>query len=456
VSGAHRPGRGRRVAARALVALVAVAAVAVTAVAVQDRAELRDRSHRSAHAAAADLVAVRDGRSRIDDLETAIRAAQTAQRADDVATVEIITALDELSTLDDRIALAELELSRVRTVSDEQVRQLRILHSCANALEQVRTRVRDGDTAGATAYLAAGSAACREAEALAEDVAAAHPFDFADPQVMQDGGAYYAFGTNGPAGTVQVLSSADLSDWDVRGSALAGLPAWARPGFTWAPAAIKTGSTYTLFYTVRQLGSEKQCITRATATAPAGPYVDTSTGPLVCQLSQAGSIDPSPYRDAAGNLYLTWKSEGETVGGGAGLWAAPLAPDASKLSWFPTQLLSVDRDWEGRTIEGPSMAQAGGTWILLYSANSWSTAAYSTGYATCEGPKGPCTKPPDNRVLRSDGDREGPGGAELFRTAGGQLKVAYAAWDAGDVGVPNPRRLHLGTVSMTPLGLRIS
>jgi hypothetical protein len=59
-------------------------------------------------------------------------------------------------------------------------------------------------------------------------------------------------------------------------------------------------------------------------------------------------------------------------------------------------------------------------------------------------------------VLRSDGAREGPGGAELFRTASGQLKVAYAAWDAGDVGIPNPRRLHLGTVSWTPLGLRIS
>ena len=45
---------------------------------------------------------------------------------------------------------------------------------------------------------------------------------------------------------------------------------------------------------------------------------------------------------------------------------------------------------------------------------------------------------------------------EFFRTSDGQLKVAYAAWDAGEVGIPNPRRLHLGTVSMTPLGLRIS
>ncbi|HEX7135075.1 MAG TPA: family 43 glycosylhydrolase [Iamia sp.] len=448
--------RGRRVVGRLVVAVVVVAALTVTVVAVQDQAELRDRAHASAHDAAEDLVAVRDGRSRIADLEALVRAAEVAQTVDDVATVEIITALDSLSTLQDRIALAQLELDRVRTVSDELVRQLRILHACANALEQARVRLRDGNTSGATAYLAAGEDSCTAAEAMAEGIAAAHPFDFADPQVMQDGGTYYAFGTNGPAGTVQVISSADLTDWEVRGSALTAVPGWAQIGFTWAPAAIKTGSTYTLFYTVRQKVSGKQCISRATASAPAGPYLDTSTGPLVCQLSQAGSIDPSPYRDEAGNLYLTWKSEGETTGGGAGIWMAPLAPDASKMTWFATHLLSVSEEWEGRTIEGPSMGRAGGQWVLLYSGNRWDSGAYSTGYATCAGPSGPCTKPPDNRVLRSDDDREGPGGAEFFRTAGGQLKVAYAAWDDGEVGIPNPRRLHLGTVSMTPLGLRIT
>ena len=440
-----------------VVAVVAVGAAAVTVGAVQDGVELRDQGHVRAHAAVLDLEEVDAGRGRIADLEAALRSAQVARTVDDVATVEIITALDSLQTLEDRIALAELELSRVRSVSEEQVGQLRILHSCANALEHVRTLTRDGDTGGAAAYLEAGRNSCEQAEAMTEgSVDAAHPFDFADPQVMSAGGSYYAFGTNGPAGTVQVLSSSDLSDWDVRGSALRGLPGWARPGFTWAPAAIQTGSTYTLFYTVKHNFSGKQCITRATATNPAGPYEDTSTGPLICQLSQAGSIDPSPYYDETGNLYLTWKSEGETTGGGAAIWMAPLAPDASKMTWFPTQLLTVSQGWEGSTIEGPSMAKAGGSWVLLYSANSWSSSAYSTGYAICVGPSGPCTKPADNRVLRSDGDREGPGGAEFFRTTEGQLKVAYAAWDAGEVGIPNPRRLHLGTVSQTPLGLRIT
>ncbi len=457
MSDGRAPRRWRRVVTRFVLAVVVATAVAITAVAVQDRAELRQEAHAQAHDAVVDLVAVDEGRGRIADLQAALRVAEAAQQVDDVASVEIITALDELSTLRDRIALAELEYSRVQTVSDEQVRQLGILRSCADALEHVRVLVRDGDPGGAAAYLDAGKGSCAAAETLTEgSIAAAHPFDFADPQVMLAGGTYYAFGTNGPGGTVQVLSSSDLSDWDVRGSGLRSLPGWAVNGFTWAPAAIQTGDTYTLFYTVKHAFSGKQCITRATATDPAGPYEDTSTGPLVCQLGQAGSIDPSPYRDETGRLYLTWKSEGETTGGGAGIWMAPVAADGSKLDWFPTRLLGVDREWEGRTVEGPSMGHVDGTWVLLYSANSWDKSAYSTGYATCAGPSGPCTKPADNRVLQSNGDREGPGGAELFRTAGGQTKVAYAAWDAGEVGIPNPRRLHLGTVSMTPLGLRIS
>jgi len=457
-AGRAAPG-WRRVVAQGLVALVVSVAVAVTVVAVQDGTELHGRAHGRAHAAVTDLVAVDEGRSRIAELEAAMRAADVDRAVDDFATVEIITALDSLQTLEDRIALAELELSQVRTVSDEQVRQLRILHACASALEQVRTRVRDDDPGGAAAHLAAGRDSCEQAEALTEgSIVAAHPFDFADPQVMAAGGTYYAFGTNGPGGTVQVLSSSDLSDWDVRGSALTALPGWARPGFTWAPAAIQTGATYTLFYTVKHDAWGKQCITRATATDPVGPYVDSSTGPLICQLGEQGSIDPSPYRSDDGTLHLTWKSEGETVPGGgvAKIWAAPLAPDGSRLGWLPTMLMAVDRAWEGRTIEAPSMGKAGGQWVLLYSGGSWSSAAYSTGYATCAGPTGPCAKPPDNQVLRSDGDRDGPGGAEMFRTAEGRLKVAYAAWDAGDVGAPNPRRLHLGTVSMTPLGLRIT
>lgn len=51
-------------------------------------------------------------------------------------------------------------------------------------------------------------------------------------------------------------------------------------------------------------------------------------------------------------------------------------------------------------------------------------------------------------VLRSDARVQGPGGADLVVT-GGRGLVAYAGWDTGDIGPPNPRRLHLGELIVT-------
>ncbi len=456
-----RSSRRRGSAASRLVAVATVVAVvvgaAVAVVAARDHTEVRTDAHLVAHEAAADLEAVRSSRAAVVTLGAEADAWGRAAQEDDEASVAIITALDELQTLRDRISLAEGELARAREVSAEQVARLDVLKGCVRHLELARSRYVAGDQAGATDALAAGTDACNEAESITGGSGAAHPFDFPDPFVLTDGGSYYAFGTNGTAGTVQVVSSQDLGDWSVRSAALTQVPDWARSGFTWAPSAIRTpAGPYALFYTVSDRSSGKQCISRAVSDNPAGPYVDTSTGPLICQLEEGGSIDPSPYIDETGGLHLTWKAEGETVGLGASLWTVPLEADGSAMAWFPTKLIAVDRGWEGRTIEGPSMAKVDDTWVLLYSANRWDTADYATGYAVCEGPNGPCTKPTENLVLRSNDTRSGPGGTEFFRASDGQLKVAYAAWDVGEVGIPNPRRLHLGTVSMTPLGLRIT
>ena len=67
------------------------------------------------------------------------------------------------------------------------------------------------------------------------------------------------------------------------------------------------------YYTARHLASGFQCISRAIADRPEGPYVDTSTRPFVCQVagseSLCGSIDPSPFVDTNGKSYLLWKSD---------------------------------------------------------------------------------------------------------------------------------------------------
>jgi hypothetical protein len=93
--------------------------------------------------------------------------------------------------------------------------------------------------------------------------------------------------------------------------------------------------------------------------------------------------------------------------------------------------LTKDRPWEGTIIEAPSMAFRDGKYLLFYSANGYETPSYAVGYASCDGPLGPCTKKTlDSPWVRSRGGALGPGGEELFVDRDGNLRMAYHAWSA--------------------------
>ena len=272
------------------------------------------------------------------------------------------------------------------------------------------------------------------------------PYDFADPFVLEHAGAYYGYATNGGGGHLQLVRSVDLATWEWLGDALPRLPAWAGPNRTWAPAILRRGSTWVLYYAVHETASGDQCISVATATHPAGPFTDTSDGPFVCQREEGGSIDPSPFLDAVGRPWLVWKGEGETAGGTASLWSQRLSDDGRRLVGSPHRLLVADRPWERGTIEGPSMVAGPGGHHLLYSAASWNSADYAVGHAVCESPAGPCTKRGTGPVLVSAGPVSGPGGAELFTGADGRLRAVFHAWNGAHVGYPNKRGLHVADV----------
>ena len=306
------------------------------------------------------------------------------------------------------------------------------------------------DNAGAVAALAAVAPDC----AAADDAVAGPgsrppvlPYDFADPDVVEIGGRYYGYATNGGGGNVQLIRSADLVHWEWLGDALPALPPWAAPGRTWAPAVLPRPGYAVLYYAARERATGRQCIGAAIAAHPEGPFVDRSTRPFLCQHERGGSIDPSAFVDGDGRAYLLWKSEDETLGGRATLWSAPLAASGLALSGDPHALLTADRPWEHGTVEAPAMASSGGH-QLLYSGSSWSGPDYGVGHARCAGPLGPCRRRGDGPFLRSFGDAVGAGGAEVLRGPSGQVWLVFHAWTAPHVGFPNRRTLRMAALDL--------
>jgi beta-xylosidase len=267
--------------------------------------------------------------------------------------------------------------------------------------------------------------------------------DFPDPFVLRDGSRYYGFATNSAGKNVRVTTSSDLATWTELPDALPVLPSWAKANasLTWAPSVLRRGSSYVLYFTARDIASGFQCIGRAVATDPAGPYVDDSSAPFICQVTgeQAlcGSIDASPFVDENGDAYLLWKSDenANECRGDARLWGQRLGVDGISLLGMPTELLRRSQAWEGPLIEGPSMVKSGGQYFLFYSGNWWGSSSYGIGYAVCTTPVGPCTKTTlDGPLVKSVGDALGPGGQEFFTDPNGKTWMAYHGWTSPLVG----------------------
>ncbi|MGN9810732.1 glycoside hydrolase family 43 protein [Micromonospora sp. BQ11] len=264
--------------------------------------------------------------------------------------------------------------------------------------------------------------------------------DNPDPQAIRVGDTWYLFSTNAGGRNVPVLTSPDLVEWSPAGDALPDLPAWALTGKTWAPEVIELApDRFVLYYTVADKESGRQCVGRAVASAPQGPYRDDSTGPLICQAGTGGSIDASPFRDTDGSLWLLWKNDGNAIGVDTWLWSQRLADDGLTLVGEPTKLLKQTEPWEGTLIEGPFLHRQDGKLYLFFAANAYDRAEYAQGYAVCESPAGPCVKAPENPILKSNDVASGPGHASMV-VKDGRTWLLYHAWPPGQEGTVDPGR----------------
>ena len=259
--------------------------------------------------------------------------------------------------------------------------------------------------------------------------------------MLRVGGTYYAYGTNGDAGNVPTLLSKDLVNWTAGKDAFPELGQWAAGGKTWAPEVLRrSDGKFVLYYTANALDLNTQCLGRAVADRPDGPFVDRSERPFVCQTREGGSIDASPFRDGR-TLYLLWKNDGNSRGLDTFIYAQRLTADGLRLTGTPRRLVTEDADWEGQLVEAPTMWRQGGRLYLFFSANKYYDATYAVGYATCRTPLGPCKDAAENPILKTKCDAVGPGHQTIVRDEDGQTWFVYHAWPPDAVGSDFPGRV---------------
>ncbi len=412
----------------ALVTVACLLVVGALVAATLDDVRTQQRLHVSEQRMEDLQVGLAVATARHGDLARSVRRTVRQRNADqaglDSATTDLLQARRQLQAADDGSALLSLNIGAVS--------------QCLPGVRQALDALRFGNTAAATGALGSVAGSC-QAVVGSGTGGPVYPFDFADPSVIRVGTTYYAFGTNSATGNLQVMRSTTLTSWQPLGDALPHLAKWAAPDMTWAPAVIQVGPVYRLYYTAARAGGTHQCISVATAKVPQGPYSDTSKSPLVC--NPDGSIDPYPYRDLAGHLYLTWKSEG-APGAGPPIRAHPLIKGGTALAPGPaTELLVPSLSWQANNVEAPAMTYAGGSYWLLYSGNSWNTASYAVGAARCSGPLGPCAEVQSGPLLSSQPGVAGPGSVGVFTDVSGNLDVAFHGWLPTAVGYPHARLL---------------
>ena len=287
--------------------------------------------------------------------------------------------------------------------------------------------------------------------------------NWADPFAFIDSGRIYTYATNTAGANIPVAASNTDGTASYLGDAMPRLASWTHPGAVWAPSVYKrSDGTYVMFYDSLYGLTPLQCVGVATATSPAGPFVDSSDRPLVCPTDLGGAIDASMLA-VDGTPWLVYKADGNCCNKPTSIWSVQLSSDLQSTVGQPTKLLSNDQGWEGAVVEAPSMVHVGGTFYLFYSGNDWSTKDYAIGYAVCRSVTGPCSKPRSIAWGPSFSGFQGPGGASFLTRdnsvdlgalkVGDDVAMVFHGWPQGKVDPKNgERELFTSIVTFTPDG----
>ncbi|KAL8850773.1 MAG: hypothetical protein Q9221_004271 [Calogaya cf. arnoldii] len=278
--------------------------------------------------------------------------------------------------------------------------------------------------------------------------------NFPDPSFLEVHNTFYAFSTNNGKQNIPMATSPSFStNWTIlqNHDAIPRLPHWTT-GNIWAPSVIRlphTGLFILYFSGTSRTDKSKHCIGAATSRTITGPFRPYPK-PLICDLEAGGAIDASPFLDPVSRkLYLTWKIDGNSLGGGGPcgnadsshstpLQIAPLNPRTGTSFLGPaTTILDRDPKFDGPLIEAPSLAYCARErlYLLFFSSNCYNTELYDTSYATSRNILGPYEKAKEPLLVSGDygGRMKSPGGAEVSPDA---RRIAFHGnKEVGDVSV---------------------
>ncbi|CAB4829243.1 MAG: family 43 glycosylhydrolase [Actinobacteria bacterium] len=260
-----------------------------------------------------------------------------------------------------------------------------------------------------------------------------------DPSVVRVDSEFYIYGSNSHV-RAPVTRTTDIDRAYSLGeknslttNAMPTSAAWvASPQQLWAPTVGRFGSRWVMFFGADRRyppqPNNPQCVGRAWATNPEGPFVPEPQ-PFTCGLDQVGgALDPELTSDAQGNQFLLVAFSDTD----APLHSIPLDANANAAG-PPVQILARQYGWEYHFIENPSMAYdyTRGNYLLTYSAGVWWERDYSTGIARCSTPVGPCTSDPSGPWIASSAGRTAPGGLSFFTDTTGQARAIFSTFAEG-------------------------
>lgn len=260
----------------------------------------------------------------------------------------------------------------------------------------------------------------------------------ADPNILLDGGVYYAYGTYDPDG-IRCYTSTNLTHWSYSGLALHKKDTSEKQNF-WAPEVYRLGSgKYLMYY------SANLHLYAALAERPAGPFRQVGGSLMAPLLGDALCIDSHLALAPNGTPYLFFVR----LKDGNHIWQVQLAEDRlTPVSGTLRHCLSATEPWEivqGRIAEGPFVLQIGSRFFLTYSANDCRSPDYALGFALSDDlGRGVWTKSPRNPFMHKWAGLTGTGHHSFFTDAEGRLRIVFHAHNSATT--MQPRCMYIGTM----------